>query len=65
MRRRATSLSWGAAEFSEYGNSGDFMHFDCRNEAIGQSVLSFGHNNQLADNDPARAAAQDPQNRRR
>ena len=42
--RDVAGLAWGGTEMSE-GVSGDFMHFDCRNESVGQTVTAFSLNN--------------------
>jgi hypothetical protein len=40
--RDVGGLAWGAGEFTarEGGVNGDFMHFDCRNDAVGGGMLS-------------------------
>lgn len=42
--RDVAGLAWGGTEMSE-GENGDFMHFDCRNEPIGQTILAFARAN--------------------
>lgn len=42
--RDVAGLAWGGTEMSE-GENGDFMHFDCRNEQIGQTILAFARAN--------------------
>jgi hypothetical protein len=34
--RDAAGLTWGGTEFSDHGDQADFMHFDCRNDALGK-----------------------------
>lgn len=42
--RDVAGLAWGGTEMAE-GENGDFMHFDCRNEPIGQTILAFANAN--------------------
>jgi hypothetical protein len=56
--RDVAGLAWGGGEMSESGESGDFMHFDCRNDTMGANVLQFAyHNNTPPPVDPAAVAA--------
>ena len=39
--RDAGGLAWGGSEMSHGGDNGDFMHFDCRQDAVGAQAKAY------------------------